>query len=503
VTDDELRGYDRDDLADLRGVLDDAVKVLDESTKDLSWWSCRNVPAWEPTLRRYGVNDAGPALAAVAGAGRAVSDVRERFVRMWSTVDTVIAVIDRLTDPKAQLARPAGTDVNALMNGLVNDPLFEQMAEVNRLLATGQLKPHGVGAWLSRHVPDPNRQMTVTLALPRVRQLAEAWQPPVDWHAGNPDDWARAVQPRGPGGKCFDPRQSHYAGNGFVTGPDGRQYPLVVPKVRDGDHHYTGDGPTYRGTGSVQDLGGQDPGWTTVYDKSGVHRFGPAPNLFDKWAAYWSPKAPELTALNPENLLRLGPTTGYPEFGPPPDEAGQKIPPKPKSGPQGKKWAWRPVGDGKWAWVDLDLYEPTKKLKRQYPHVIGKYARDPVPPRWARRVQTAQGVADLGASALQGGINVQLLGDDVYLRLYRIEFQRHPDGRVRALLRTYKVDRNNNTGGLEVIPMVNWVDRHGRLRSENIRWRPPKAPAPRTPIPSALDADGKVIPPPKVVVPPD
>jgi hypothetical protein len=94
----EFRGYNRTDLSELRGVLDQAVKLLDGSTRDLLWWSGRDLGAWDWAIRRYGIPSIAPALKTVHDAGNGVPAIRDQFVRMWSIVDALIKLIDALAE---------------------------------------------------------------------------------------------------------------------------------------------------------------------------------------------------------------------------------------------------------------------------------------------------------------------------------------------------------------------------------------------------------------------
>ena len=71
------------------------------------------------------------------------------------------------------------------------------------------------------------------------------------------------------------PMLAALTGGGFLTGPDGREYPLVIPSVRTSDGVFNANrwsiGLESRNAAT---LGGSDPGWTGLYVASGMHAFG-------------------------------------------------------------------------------------------------------------------------------------------------------------------------------------------------------------------------------------
>ena len=122
---------------------------------------------------------------------------------------------------------------------------------------------------------------TATAVMTTSAMAVDAWLEPVEWspakhlRSGAPGEWLRALDPT-----CHGFGDAGYSGGGFVVGPDGRTYPLVAPYVtRDGVVYQADDG-LVPGARSVLDLDGRDPGWTTIYEKIGVERWGSdAPNL--------------------------------------------------------------------------------------------------------------------------------------------------------------------------------------------------------------------------------
>ena len=84
-------------------------------------------------------------------------------------------------------------------------------------------------------------------------------------------NWSQAAIP--PGCRSFGP-DAYYAGGGAVRGPDGREYPIVVPHVMRGDDHVTIDADvTDPDMPTAASLDGRDAGWTVVGYRTGIEQF--------------------------------------------------------------------------------------------------------------------------------------------------------------------------------------------------------------------------------------
>jgi hypothetical protein len=102
-----------------------------------------------------------------------------------------------------------------------------------------------------------------------------SWQPAKQLEHGTGNAWAEAVF----GPRCVSWGDAGYEGAGFISGPDGRHYPLVAPHVvRDGTTYNADDGAR-SGQPSVLDLDGRDPGWMTIREQIGVERWRDAPGV--------------------------------------------------------------------------------------------------------------------------------------------------------------------------------------------------------------------------------
>jgi hypothetical protein len=124
---------------------------------------------------------------------------------------------------------------------------------------------------------DPNVAMVVTAEAHRVDDWLRSaeWIPTRNIRAATPDEWfAAAIGPN-----CHMFGEDRYDGKGFIVGPDGRQYPLVAPRVERDRVVYHADNARLPNQPSVLDLDGRDPGWTTIYEKIGVERWRDAPDV--------------------------------------------------------------------------------------------------------------------------------------------------------------------------------------------------------------------------------
>jgi hypothetical protein len=524
----EFRGYDRDDLASLREVLDDAVKILDESTKDLLWWTGQDLHGWPATLSRYGVENVSRALAVVHDGGdgrRGVPAIREGLVDLWSTVDTVIGVIDRLTEENSRLAYLQGPGIDRNLGPAVDKVLGDhgllKLDELNRMLATGRLDAPGLAGWLKQHLPDLDEQAAAIMTLARARTLlrtrpdalreagmlnldgllfgpagllaapTKGWTPFHNLHAASMADWTRAVGPgalnTGPHPDLAGAHQSGYFGGGFITGPDGRRYPLVVPSVFENGKAYTGDSDGRRSEGGqVEDLDGGDPGWTPLCRTSGFDMFGPATNAADRINAFLAgtaeivPFTSPLLSKDQDYGLWLS-ESGYPSLGVMPGEkkAAGDAPPgsPPGQGLPNKQYGFMPLGDGRWGWVDMDLYDPSPRLQRQYPQAFDAPPERDVSKGLVKGGEAATTVGDALGVVASGLRGASMLGKP-NLRFYRVEFQQNRDGRVRAILRTYRIFQNNDNDQVYLVAEANWFDEHGELAGTPIRWRDRREKAP-------------------------
>jgi hypothetical protein len=260
------------------------------------------------------------------------------------------------------------------------------------------------------------------------------WQPWPAMSRGSDGAWARMVLL----GACMpgavlgahddaDDGGTGYYGGGFVTGPDGRRYPLVVPQVlRSGALHRTN---ADFGDPLVEDLAGTDHGWHQVGSNRGIGRFGEPMALAEKLVigvAAGSGGAPgtgtglrrrndRLPGLRTDGLGSASVTT--------PGAARTRTPGRVEEDPR---------------------------------------ALPPDPPGvHTDRAELVGGAVTLVADAAAAAVLVEHL-DDNLTHGYTLALQQNEDGRRRALLDLYDV-YDTDDGHLVVQRHLGYVDTDGRL----------------------------------------
>ncbi len=207
------------------------------------------------------------------------------------------------------------------------------------------------------------------------------------------------------------PGNPHYQAGGFLVGPDGKRYPLVVPWATGPDgKRYNADVVPTTGTG-VDNLLGLDPGWQTVALMSGIGAFGPKTGAFGKSAIFGaglfgaSVKSEGQYEPGALKRLQIGPT-GYPSLG----DTGQEAPQVqgPPTAPENTYEEFVPGAKG-------PEWTPT----------------DPPP-------DVASGAVGLASGALAGAGVAEHINDS-RPALNVVSLQQNSDGRTRALFRSYQV----------------------------------------------------------------
>ena len=232
------------------------------------------------------------------------------------------------------------------------------------------------------------------------------WSPAINLRGGQPGDWLRALDPlcRGFTG------DSGYQGSGFVVGPDGRSYPLVAPYVtRDGKEYQADDG-LEPGQRSVLELDGRDPGWTTMYEQTGVERIREAPDVVERfWIGVGSTVVgrPNGSSKSDVEQLLLTPGTA-PSFGSVSERPTEEPTPPPFMSPNAPQYA------------------PPRQPDTTYPG------------------SNAGGGAAGGAPILIESLGGAVMADQSSHAAYDVMFQQNADGRVRALYKRVYVGFDDN-----------------------------------------------------------
>ena len=253
-------------------------------------------------------------------------------------------------------------------------------------------------------------------------ELAAMVSPGGDW-TDNSSEWSNAINPR-----CADlgGPNADYRGGGFVTGPDGLPYAIVVPWVQDGDSQYTADlGPAAEGEACVGNLNGDDDGWTAVGYQSGIERFQEAPTPVEQMFGFFAG------------------TTGL------------VVPMPPSSQTQ---------------------------FIQMRPGALPYLAAAPhgAPPPIGSALPAAEGALS-GMPSGQAVIDVSVRGSDGWVfatnmdnqreRAYQILFEETADGRRRARIETFTLGYDAN-GDVVIVPEHVWVNGDGELVSELITYAP-------------------------------
>ena len=271
-------------------------------------------------------------------------------------------------------------------------------------------------------------------------ELATAIMSGGDW-TDNSSEWSNAINP-----ECKDlgGPDADYRGGGFVTGPDGLPYAIVVPWVQDGESQYTADigpanrrrEPCYRRRDRqvseepcVGNLNGDDQGWTPVGYQSGIERFQEAPTPIDRMFGVFAGTTGMVTPMPPSSQTRF--IQMQPGFLPSLAASSHGAPP--------------PLGSASPSVADT-VNAPAG------PALIAATVR--------------------GADGWVFATNM----DNQRERAYQIVFEAAPDGRRRARIETYTLGYDAN-GDVVIVPEHVWVNADGELVSELITYAPPAGPS--------------------------
>lgn len=249
-----------------------------------------------------------------------------------------------------------------------------------------------------------------------------------------------------------------YYGGGFLEGPDGEKWPIVIPMVNiDGQSYLRTPGATY----PVESLGGADPGWRTVGTKTGTTLFDEPTSTVEKALIFGSVLTGGTTGsvltdgrrVDLLNALRIHPN-GLPELT---DSASEATP------------RGIPKGDPRSNPVDRNPFVPPG-------HVATPHSGNAVSPSGDTSVNMGQreipGTGSRTGTVTGGGLKFLVDGaeglnvisqiDDNDTHRYHVEFQENSDGRKRVILNTYDVMQ-----GEDGSPHAQWhrsyIDSDGRL----------------------------------------
>jgi hypothetical protein len=351
-------------------------------------------------------------------------------------VSTTSAIPERLAHFSAECTR-ADDDVLGRARVLPHDlaPAIIRFANVNL----------EVDRWVGRvatafFVAD-GRPGFIGPVAPHVVTMDDAvvgYDPFASLRAGAGTEWADAVW----GGRGGDPScgaWGFYTGGGFLTGPDGREYPLVIPSVRTTDGVYNANrwsvGAESR---NASTLGGSDTGWTGLYVTSGTHAFGEPASGLEKFFVFFGgttgfqhPGGRPVGA-DVYRSMAISPL-GVPSLGLTPSTAGEGPP-----------------------LTDAEPWEEYRPVLRD-----GRIVNDPQYNPSLHRLQAAAGAVDLAISVLQG-VDTVVHYDDNRLARYQVVFEVNDDGRRRATLRAFTATTMPD-GHVRIYPNYLSLDGDGEL----------------------------------------
>lgn len=355
-----------------------------------------------PAALRGFAADGPDRVAGVPEASAAASEAVNRFRE--APVDPAFAV--RVEDP--------GPDIEALTQSWTSSDAFA--AAVGAAFASAdQGAPGGLASATASDVDDAIE--------------ASGWSPFASLTVGDPAEWARLVG----ADRCYS-NGGTYTGGGFIKGPDGRLYPLVVPNLTDGE------GNTFQaddgvGGGDITTLDGADPGWFTLYSRRGIGDISDT-SIGERAAAGF------LAATGAPMPYVYGKPAGRGDY-------------------DGLRY-----GSGRPDWY-YDAEPP--KAKPGGMELITDQSGKPIrPPGWATG-------SNLAGAAL-GAVNAASEIDDARLAAYNVSFEANPDGRRRARLEQYQITENPNQANLPrpervIFPSLVSVDPEGEPVKEIITFR--------------------------------
>jgi hypothetical protein len=258
-------------------------------------------------------------------------------------------------------------------------------------------------------------------------ELAAMVSPGGDW-TDNSSEWSNAINPT-----CADlgGPDADYRGGGFVTGPDGLPYAIVVPWVQDGENQYTADvGRAAAGVSCVGNLNGGDDGWTEVGYQSGIERFQEAPTPVEQMFGFFA------------------------------GTTGMVVPMPPSS--QTQFIQMRPGGLPYLAAVPHGASSPIGSALPPAEDAVGG-------------MPSGQALIDVSVRGSDGWVFATNM-DNQRERAYQIVFEATAGGRRRARIETFTLGYDAN-GDVVIVPEHVWVNAEGELVSELITYAPPEGPS--------------------------
>lgn len=328
-----------------------------------------------------------------------------------------------------------------------------------------------------RRIVHHDLPVTTTKATPGVSDRAyDAYQGAVDDLSGHGPLAALLSQ----ADKALDSKQAENwtlegnyhqdGGDGYVIGPDGKRYEIVVPQY-DG----AGNDPNRYTHGS----GPQDVGWYTVGTVDGSGYLDPKadPAEMSAWLVTGAISQGDGTQRHnpPEpgktESLRVGPD-GYPvSIGGSDSSGGQ---PDDKKGPPHYGFVRREDGTLEWS-DDVDNAPRNRAEQRDWDRTNGdRSGLSEDEQRNLDRFESRRENADRTGGALDivnGAGDAAGHANDTRYYHYHVEFQQSADGHRRAVVTTYQVVQQDGTGKDVVYTNVAYVGSDGHLHYKPATWQ--------------------------------
>jgi hypothetical protein len=322
------------------------------------------------------------------------------------------------------------------------------------------------------------------------RALADGSGLPEDlttWLAGHDERRWHELLAGVPGGRCPEFTRGRYEGGGFLRGPDGDLYPLVVPQVVVDGRLRNAAGTTLSWA-EVETLHGEDDAWVDVARRTGTTRFGPEPSLLFTILAAFAGMNPNLVPTTRPiprgavDALGFGdrgltgvasvPRTPRLEAPPPAPEGPLHGPPAPGAG-----LGANPTGIGAGpVGIQAGSSGAGARSDDRRPTGLGGATGGEPGHRRQRSVRAAQARGAAGTSGLDAivtlgeGLTLASSMRDNGLAHVDVRFQRTADGRRRAIARS--VTGRTGAQGTVLLPTYLTADEDGALQPEPMRADP-------------------------------
>jgi hypothetical protein len=276
------------------------------------------------------------------------------------------------------------------------------------------------------------------------------WDLRAQMHGTRDERWNAAVNPM-----CGASANAFYTGGGFLKGPDGREYPIVVPNVRIKGRTYNGDLALGMNEDPIETLAGLDPGWSTIGSTQGTMHLWKT-GWFDRFAAGAAGTA---GVVSTSADSRAHHAIAVNALGEPVIMAKPPVPLLSEAPPnyQGVAVRTMPVlVDGHIQYVDpADTTGWNRGIWRS-----GVSSRSAA----AGAAAGAPLLLDQAAAGVAAAITV---GDQSLVH-YQVVFEENADGRRRAIIRAFHVDRGSN--GFLIEPFHMYFDGK-QIALDPIRYR--------------------------------